>query len=531
LISLRAGRSNGRFLVRSALHTAKSHRRLDWLIPGCFALLTFTIHLIFYRGYGFFRDELYFIACSHRLDWGYVDMPPGVPMVAWIARHLFGDTLFAIRIVPVCFAAMQVFLTGLTARVIGARTYGVALACLCVLAAPQYFGSWLNTDMFMMLGWAACAWVAARIFAGESERLWLLFGLFAGAAVEGKHAMAFFGVAFIAGLLVSPQRKMLLSRWFWAGLGVTFLIALPNLIWQFQHHWATYELLSNIARSNKNLVLGPAQYLWSNINSIGIFSLPVWIAGLGWCLFAKQGARFRALGWTWVFAYVLFIGLKGKDYYLTPVYPMLYAAGAVAIEKFICLRGRYFRLALQPLLMILVLCSTVGWPFGMPMMSVEKFIAYEEKLHATPAKTETTELSQLPQQYADMFGWPEMAAAVARVYQALRPDERSRCGIYARNYGEAGAIEYFGRQYGLPQVISGHQNYWLWGPGAYTGECMIFVGGTREWLEKYFSDVQQAGETYQRYALPLENHRPIWVARAPKFHSFREIWGDFKAWI
>src|SRR5271155_5162427 len=193
--------------------STRTFDRGEIALLGGLTLVTFALHLAFYKGYGFFRDELYFIACSHRLDWGYVDQPPGVAGVAWAARGLLGDTLFAVRFVPCVFAALQVLLTGLTARAMGAGRYAQFLACLCVIAAPQYFGSWLNTDMFMTLAWAACAWVAARILAGGNERLWLLFGLVAGLALQGKHAMLFFGFAFAAGLALSPQRKILLGPW------------------------------------------------------------------------------------------------------------------------------------------------------------------------------------------------------------------------------------------------------------------------------------------------------------------------------
>ena len=507
--------------------------RIDWLILGGLTLFTFVIHLAFYKGYGFFRDELYFIACGNHLDWGYVDQPPGVAIIAWAARRVLGDSLFAIRFVPCIFAALQVFLTGLTARALGGRRFAQAFACICVLAGPEFFGSYLNTDMFMELGWAACAWIAARILAGESPKLWLLFGLFAGLALQGKHAMAFFGVAFVIGLLISPQRKILLSPWIWAGGAVTFLIALPNLIWEYRHNWATYELLRNIANSDKNLVLNPLQYLVSNILYLSPLTLPVWIVGLLWFLLAKDGKRFRALGWTWIASFVMFVALNGKDYYLAAVYPMLFAGGALAIEAWFATSSIAAKRAwLKPVFAALIfLGGVVIWPFAMPMMSVEKFIAYEHALGVAPKKTETTELNQLPQQYADMFGWPEMAKEVARVYNALPPQDRATCGIAVRNYGEAGAIDYFGRQYGLPPVITGHQNYWLWGPHNYTGQCMVILGRTRQELESNYSSLTLAGETYHPYAIPFENHRQIWICRGPKYGTLQQAWYRTKNWI
>jgi len=314
---------------------------------------------------------------------------------------------------------------------------------------------------------------------------------------------------------------------------VTFLIALPNLFWEYGHDWATYELLSNIAKSDKNIVLNPLQYLLSNVLTLSPLTFPVWVAGLLWFLLAKDGLRFRALGWTWIVSFLLFVALKGKDYYLAPVYPMLFAGGAAAIEAlFATYPEAAKRSWLKPVFAVcILLVGIVLWPFAMPMMSVEKFIAYEKALGAAPKKTENTELSQLPQQYADMFGWPEMAKEVARVYNTLPPQDRGKCGIAATNYGEAGAIDYFGRQYGLPPVISGHQNYWLWGPQNYTGQCMVILGRSKEQLDGSYSSLTLAGETYHPFAIPFENHRQIWICRSPKYGTLQQVWPRTKNWM
>ena len=520
--------------TKSSAETSQFHAssRSDWLILGGFALVALVVRLVFYRGYGFFRDELYFIACGKHLAWGYVDHPPGTPFIAWASQEILGDTLFAIRFVPILFAVAQLILTGLTARVTGGGRYAQFLTCLCVFAAPQYFGTWLNTDMFMTLGWAACAWVAARIFAGESQRLWLLFGLFAGLALQGKHAMLFFLIAFFAGIAVSPQRNLLLTRWPWYGAVIAFLIALPNIIWEYTHHWATYELLSNIAKSDKNIVLGPWPYLKSNLDSLGMLTVLVWVPGLIWCLFLKEGRRFRALGWIWIFSFVLFIVLKGKTYYLTPVYPMLFAAGSVAIESWFERMPRSVQLGIKPAFAVIVfLRAAIGWPFAMPMMPVEKFIAYEHALHAVPERTETVAVNELPQQYADMFGWPELAATVVKVYNSIPAGQRESCGIYGRNYGEAAAIDYFGPRLGLPHAISGHQSYWFWGPAPYTGDCMIFIGKPPAALDGMYDSVTQVAETTQAYAMPYEYHRPIFLCRGKKFSSLHDLWPQMKFWI
>jgi hypothetical protein len=495
-------------------------------------MLAFVLHLILYRGYGFFRDELYFMACSKHLAWGYVDQPPGVAVLAWLARHLFGDNLLAVRFFPIIFVCLQIILVGLTARAMGGSRFAIALACLCMFAAPQYFGTWLNTDMFMTLGWAACAWIAARIFSGESPKLWIWFGVFAGLALQGKHAMVFFGLAFFLGLMLTKQRQHLAGPWLWIGGLVALLIALPNIIWEMQHQWATYELLSNIAHSDKNVVLGPLQYLASNIMSLTVLPSIIGFTGLGWLFLSARGRPFRALAWTWILSFALMILLKGKDYYLMPVYSTLFAAGSVGIGWWLDgLRNPLSRKIAKPLLFAMTLLGcAVGWPFAMPMMAVEKFIAYEAALEIKPSATENSELAKLPQQYADQFGWQEMTERVANVYNSIPAAERGDCGIFTQNYGEAGAIDYFGAAYGLPPAISGHQNYFYWGPREYTGSCLVIVGQTREQLRQKYETVIEEGEIYHPYAMPFENHRGIWIVHQPKYGSLQQAWPTFKLW-
>jgi len=518
-------------------HETPGHRKEaeraqdDWMLLAAFTGATFLVHLAFYRGYGYFRDELYFLACADHLDWGYVDQPPGVAIVAWITRRALGDSLLSVRFVPMLFAAAQVLLVGLTARAMGGGRYAQTLAMICAAAAPIYFGSYLNTDMFMNLGWAACAWAASRALADNGSKWWLLFGLFAGLAFEGKHAIVFFGAAFVAGLLLA-RATVLTDRWFWAAMALATVIALPNLTWEYRHDWPTYELLANIAHSSKNVVLGPGTYLLSNIEYLSPIALPIWVGGLAWCAFASEGRRFRSFALTWLFAFGVFVALKGKGYYLAPVYSTLFCAGAVATQAWITgycgRRGAAWRVGVAA---VVLLGGMVFWPFAMPMMSAETFIAYERALHLAPPRTETQRLGPLPQQYADMFGWPEMVAQVAHVYASIPLDGRAPCGILATNYGEAGAIDHFGRGYGLPSALSGHQSYWLWGPRGFSGECLVVVGGRIEDLLRLYDQVTLAAEADHPYAVPAERHLPIWIAHGPKFGNLQEIWPRLKKWM
>ena len=503
--------------------------------PAWPALLTLSVsalalHLLFYKGYGFFRDEMYFIACSHRLAWGYPDHPPGAPFVAWLSERVFGSSVFAIRAIPSLFSAIQVLFAGLTAAAMGGGRYAQVLTCICVLAAPQYFVSYLNTDIFVKVGWAVCAYIGVRVLAGGSPRLWMLFGFFAGLALYGKDSMMFFLFSFTLGILLSSQRRLLVDKRFWFGLAVAIVMLLPNLIWEKLHSWPTLELLRNIDHSTKNIVLSPWGYFASNSRFLSLASFPIWFAGILWCLFAIRAKSFRAFGWMWIIAFATFVFLKGKSYYLAPIYPVLFAAGSVAVASMLERLGQRANWSKHAIAGVILTGAMLRWPFAVAMLPTKEYIEYSSFMGAQPARFENVALDKLPQMYADQFGWPEMTAKVGQIYNSLSPSDKAKCGIYAHNYGEAAALEYYGPKYGLPRVISPHNSFWLWGPGPYTGECLIEVGNSRKNLDLLFGSVVQMGETYHEYAISYENHQPIWIVREPRFGTLQDLWPKIKVY-
>lgn len=494
-------------------------------VLGGIAAISVAVQLFCINQYGYFRDELYYLACSEHLDWGYVDQPPLIAVVAWTARHLFGDSLLAIRILPVLAGAALIVLTGLLARRLGGSVGAQAVAAICALVAPVYLaGAHLMTmNVFEPLFWMACVFVAVVIFQGGSEKLWLLFGAIAGLSLQNKHSTLFFGLAFVVGLLLTEHRRVFLRPWIWLGGTTAFLIFLPNLIWEVRHDFATIELLRNIARSTKNAPVTLTSFLAGQITLMNPLTLPVWMAGLVWLL---RNRTYRALGICYLALFAEFVILKGKIYYLSPIYPLLFAAGAVfwsaTTKPPLWVKRAYVALT--------IVAGAILAPIVIPILPVQTFIKYQRALHLEPPALESHRLGPLPQLYADMFGWPEMAAEVARAYCSLPPNERARCGIFGQNYGQAGAIDFFGRRYGLPKAISGHQNYYLWGPRGYNGDCLIVMDDDRETLETIFEDVRQVGMVHHPLAMPYENDRPLHLCRRPKV-PLAELWPKIKKWI
>jgi hypothetical protein len=482
--------------------------------------------------YGFFRDELYYIACSHHLAWGYIDQPPLIALVAWAARHLLGDSLIGYRILPVLAGGATVFFSGLLARELGGGRLAQFLAAAVILFAPLSlaFNSFLSMNAFEPLFWLLVAWLAVRICKGESPRLWLLLGVLGGVGLENKHTMLVFLLAMVVGLGWSGQHRLgrpglFRSKGIWLAALVALVFFLPNLIWEALHGWPQIEVVRN-AQQFKNVALSPLQFLAEQILFLQPLALPVWLGGLCWYLFAAEGRRFRFLGWAYLVVLGIFIVLHGKSYYAAPIYPVLAAAGGVAFERFTAAADwRWLRISYPA---VLVLGGLATLPFGVPLLSVDAFIQYSNALpYARWVKTERDATAALPQIYADMFGWGNMAGSIARVYHNLPEAEQANCAILAGNYGEAGAIDFYGPKLGLPGAISGHNNYFLWGPRGYSGECVILFGERAELNKNFFGESVRVATISDPHAMPSERNVPVYLCHKPQA-PLSVLWPRFR---
>jgi len=477
--------------------------------------------------YGFFRDELYYMACGRHLAWGYVDQPPLVALVAWFARHFLGNSLFGHRLLPVFAGVAVVCTTGFFTRDLGGGRLAQFFACLGILFAPAYlaFDSFLSMNAFEPLFWLLCAWIVLRIVKGASPKLWLAFGAVAGIGLENKHTMLVFGFALVVGLLLSGEYRLFRSPWIWIGALVAFAIFLPNLLWEMKNGWPQIEVVRN-AQQFKNVSVSPLLFIWDQVLFLNPVALPLWIAGLGWFFFSPAGKRFRFFGFAYFIVLGVFIALDGKSYYPLPVYPILIAAGGIAFENASAIPSRrWLRPAFASLL---ILAGIATLPFGVPLLPVTAFLRYSQLIPiAHYAKTERDATVELPQLYADMLGWQNIVAGVSKIYHALPESERADCAIVTGNYGEAGAIDYYGPALGMPPAISGHNSYFYWGPRSYSGRCVILFGDRSEELKKLFGDVHEAATISNPYSMPIERELHVYVCRKPSA-PLAILWPHFK---
>jgi hypothetical protein len=509
-------------------------RLRSWLTDGLAVVLAIAaakllLHLATASRYGYFGDELYFMACGEHLDWGYVDQPPLVALVAWLVRHTLGTSLLAVRLPSALAGAALVLLTGLLAREMGGGRFAMGLATLAsALAGVYVVMHYLFTmNAFEPLFWTGCAYVIVRIVRTGDQRLWLVFGAIAGLGLQNKYSMAVFGFALVVGVLLSPERRAFAKPWIWLGALLALLIFLPNVVWNARHGWPFLELMRNIRASGRDVVLGPVEYVARLALNMNPANAPVWLAGLGWLLLSARGRAFRPLGWAFLVTLATFVITKGKDYYLAPAFATLFAAGGVGIEGFTA-RGR--RRWLRPGLVALQALMLPFLPLGLPILSPDRLIAYQQWLGFTPPASEKAHArAALPHHFAFQFGWDEMTAAVAAVYHTMPPEEQARVAIIGNNYADSGAIDRLGPRYGLPiKALGTHQSYWLWGPGEPSKNVFIVLGDRPEHLRRWCGDVQVAAELSHPWAAVWEN-RPVLVCRNPRT-PLVEIWPKVKNW-
>jgi hypothetical protein len=499
---------------------------------GVFVLagLTILLHFLFNGRYGFFRDELYYIACGHHLAWGYVDQPPLVAVVARVSEWLLGRSLFAIRFFPALAGGAAVFLTGWLAAELGGGEFAQVLAALGVLASPAClaFDNFLSMNAFEPVFWTVCALILLRIVRGSDRRLWILFGIVAGIGLLNKNSVLIFGYAVFVALLATPGRRLFYDRWIWIGAAIALAIFAPNLIWEWRHGWPQIHVVLN-AQLYKNVAVSPAGFLFDQILFLQPVTLPIWLGGLWFYLGTREGKPFRVLGFVYLVLLVVFLVMRDKTYYLLPAYPLLFAGGGVLWEKWLDQTSRrWLRAGLAALL---VAGGVVTLPYGLPLLPVQRFIQYENLIPiAKDVQMERDSSGPLPQLYGDMFGWRHTTASVAQIYDAIPLPERSACAILASNYGEAGAIDFYGPRYGLPHAISGHNNYYLWGPGKYSGQCVIAIGVPLPQLNELFGNVQLKTKVTNPYAMPVENHLPIYLCTDPKT-PLAKMWPELRYYI
>jgi hypothetical protein len=479
--------------------------RADLLWLSAFASLILVIHFVMGNGYGYHRDELQFLDDARHLDWGFVAYPPLTSFLARISITLFGISPEALRLPSALINAATLVLIGLTARELGARRAAQLLTVLLVFPLALTFSTVLQYTTTDCFAWSITIFFTTRLLRTADGRNWIGVGVGIGIGVLSKYSIAFPLASLLAALVLMPsQRHHLRSRWFWYGALAATILSAPNLLWLTTHHFITVQMEHFIHA--RDIRQGRADHFYTDQLKFTLFALPLNVAGLIWLL---RSTRFRLLTCFYLGPLLILILLKGLGYYLMPAYPVLGAAGVVALQDFLQNRSAWLRIpvAAVVVLALLVNAAAATWAY-MPIFPVHS-AGWNWQMANNP-------------DMADEIGWPEFVAQVAGVRDTLPPEDRARLAVLAHNYGEAGALALYGPQYGLPTPISSTNSFFYRGYGPYEPETVIVTGSSLSDQLANFQTCVIAARLHIPYGVRNEEsryHQDILVC-----HHMREPW-------
>jgi 4-amino-4-deoxy-L-arabinose transferase-like glycosyltransferase len=477
------------------------------------ALVKLLAHLLVAGNFGYFRDELYYIDSGRHFQTGYVDF---LPFIAWLAGilRIFGDNLILLHIISALAGTALVIVTGLMAREMGGGRVAQGLAALATAVMVTFLatGSLYTMDVFDELWWGLAAYAFILLVTRQNPKFWLLFGLITGVGLFTKLTMLFFGFGLVVGVLLTSRRNDFRTRWPWLGGAIAFAFLVPWIIWESINGWPTVEFWGNYGGFASG---SPLDFLISQLFTMNLFNLPLVIAAFIFYFRRAEGKPYRALGWLFVVLYVFFTLTRAKSYFLSPAYPILFAGGAVVLgQSFTRYASRkYIGIAYTTLLV----ASGVFFGLGvMPVLGPQTYSQYYGWVAAVSGANQTEGGQVYPQILGDRLGWDTMTATVASAYAKLPANQRAQACILTLNYGEASALNFFGAKDGLPPVISGHNNYYLWGPGNCSGTVLLTVGYSQSDMLKSYGSVTQVATITCKDCQPEENNLPVYLCTQPQ---------------
>ncbi|MDB5135683.1 MAG: hypothetical protein JWP37_2286 [Mucilaginibacter sp.] len=456
--------------------------------------------------FGFHRDELLHLALGDHLDWGYKEVPPFIALLAKITTTVFGDSVFAARIFSTLFSGLIIWFTGQIVVELGGRKFAITLTCLALIFSPAFAASGylFQPVVFDQLWWVLTVYLLTRYINNSSPKYIYLLGAVIGIGLLTKYTMAFFAIALILGLLVTKQRRILWSRHVLAAAIIASLLFLPNLIWQFQHHFPVITHMQTL-RSQQLDYIKPSDFIKQQlvVNGIALF---LWLIGFGFLLFSPRLRKFQFLAFAYILIFIFLLEMNGKNYYLFGAYPMLFAAGGYGFDRW--LKSKTLRTVT---ILLFTLPNLLLFPLVLPIfplnqtLALFKFAGKNMPFMHFAATWEDHKLHPLTQDYGDMLGWDEITTKVVKAYNSLTPEQQQHTQIYADNYGEAGAIHHYGKKYHLPEVVSLNSSFTLWAPDNLNAHYIIYVddqdGSNVKTFASYLESYTKIGEVESPYAV------------------------------
>ena len=456
-------------------------------------LLKLVIHLLTMHTYELQRDAYLYYTLGENLDWGFVSVPPLIGVVSKASTSLFGNTIFALRIFPALIGSLSVWLIAKFVKELKGSTLAVFIACLAFILSPAFLRSnaLFQPVSFNQFFWLLSFYFLLKMIRHQDPKYWIWLMVTWGFAFQNKYSITFVIFATLLGLLMTKHRKLYWSRYFLIGGSIGVLIILPNLIWQYTHHWPVVSHMTELAENQlANVTL--SGFLIDQI-VMNFPGLVVWFTGLLFLLFNKKHRDYLVFGVIYLITIFVLILTSGKSYYTLGLYSMLFAFGGLAIDLYFKKYLKYAVLAIMILLLIPML------PLSLPLLSLEKMEEFSKPMAPIVNRWEDGNVHNIPQDYADMTGWEELSEIVINQYLSLPDSIRKDCMIYAENYGMAGAVNFHGKKKGLPQPISFNDSFILWAPDSAKNVPMIYVNHEIGDIDKLYDSVKLVGAVNNPY--------------------------------
>lgn len=491
------------------------------------AIIDFAFHVAIGGNYGYFRDELYYIVAGQHLSFGYVDFPPMIALLSALMNVVARDSLVSIHIIPAIAGGAIVFVSGMIAAELGGERKAQILTAVATMFSASFaVASIFSMDVLDVLWWTLLAFLLVRIIKAENKdpKLWIYFGIIAGIGLMTKLTIAFFLVCLLIAFLVTSKRSYLKSKWLWLAAAIAVLFLSPYIIWNSLNGWATVDFFIHHGGLNGG---GQLSFLANQLLIAGLLGLPLAIIGLVFFLRSQSGRPFVVLGLTFLLLLVIFALMNAKPYFIMGAYPFVFAGGANLIER-TSSSSRRWRFIWPTYLAGILLVGIILAPVYAPVLPPQTFVKYYSGLTSVAnGAAAQGNAGAFPQYLGDRFGWNTMTATVAQVYHNLPPSEQAQACILTVNYGEASALILLGKAYGLPPVISGHNNYYIWGPGKCSGAVLIVVGYSPSDLTPYYRNITIGATITCSYCMANEDNLLVIIATSP-YYSLQSNWPALK---
>ncbi len=469
----------------------KNHK--IWTIILCFAALKLAIHLILSTNYGLQRDAYLYYSLGQNLAWGYVSVPPLIAVLARISTAVLGNTVFALRLLPALIGSISVIIIGKIVLELEGKKMAVMIALTAFTCTTSFLRS--NTLFqpvsFNQFFWLLSLYFVIRLIKTQNPLYWIYIFTVWGIGFLNKYSIAFIILATLFAILLTPYRRLFSSKYFYIGGILSILIILPNLFWQYAHNW---PVIPHMAELQKNQLVNVkiSSFLLDQL-TMNLPALIVWVSGLIGLLFMRSLKKYRTIAYIYFFTVLIIILLKGKSYYTLGLYSTLFAFGGYSIDKFFTSGIKY------AVLIIIVLLAIPMLPISLPLLSQQKVAEYTRPIAPFTNRWEDGKIHNIPQDYADMTGWKELSSIVIRHFNSLTEQEQNKCWIFTDNYGQAGAIYFYGKQAGLPRPISFSDNFILWAPDSVKASSVIYVNDQKGDITLLFDQIDKIGQVNNKY--------------------------------